>query len=163
MTGQWEQYVEQAAETMWESFRPGVWPRDNGVLEPIPAWADCAEAERESCRDEVRAALVVVGPLIAEDTRVRMVTAAAEIVKREGVEDVRAKIVADMRWLAEARKEYCQRCPEHQGDMHDMGPTALAVHDDHDAAERLADILDGSPNWKGWLPSWRWDEWEARQ
>lgn len=85
MTGRWEQYVEQAAETMWESFRPGVWPRGDGVLEPIPTWAECAEAERESCRDEVRAALVVVGPLIAEDTRVRMVEAAAEIVKREGL------------------------------------------------------------------------------
>lgn len=84
MTGQWERYVEQAAEAMWESFRPGAWPRGDGALEPIPAWADCAEGERESCRDEVRAALAVVGPLIAEDTRVRMVEAAAEIVKREG-------------------------------------------------------------------------------
>lgn len=84
MTGQWEQYVEPAAVAMWELFRPGFWPRDDGVLEPIPAWADCAEAERESCRNEVRTALAVVGPLIAEDTRVRMVEAAAEIVKREG-------------------------------------------------------------------------------
>lgn len=78
-----EKYVEAAAEAMWESFRPGFWPRGDGVLEPIPAWADCAEAERESCRGEVRAALAVVGPLIAEETRERMVAAAARAVERE--------------------------------------------------------------------------------
>jgi len=87
MSNQWEQYVEPAAEAMWESFRPGVWPRGDGVLEPIPAWADCAETERESCRGEVRAALAVVGPKIVEDTKQRLVEAAARAIVRETVED----------------------------------------------------------------------------
>lgn len=86
MSNQWERYVEPAAEAMWESFRPGFWPRGDGVLEPIPAWADCAEEERESCRGEVRAALAVVGPMIVEDARCRMVEAAARAVEREAAE-----------------------------------------------------------------------------
>jgi hypothetical protein len=133
VTGQWEQYVEAAV------------------------------AELELYPPDVERVVAFVGPLIAEGTRVRMVEAAVEIMEREGVEDTRAAIISDLRWLAEARKEYCQRCPEHQGDMHDMGPTALAVHDDHDAAERLADIIEGTNEAKGWLPSWRWDEWRSRQ
>lgn len=83
MSGPWEQYVEPAAEAMWESFRPGVWPRGDGILEPIPAWSDCAEEERESCRDEVRAALGVIGPKIVEDTTQRLIEAAARAVERD--------------------------------------------------------------------------------
>lgn len=158
----WEQYVDPAAEAMWESFRPGVWPRGDGVLEPIPAWADCAEEERESCRGEVRAALAVVGPLIAEDARERLVEAAARRVQADPPVDVRAQIVADLRYLATARKDYCNRCPEHQGDMMQMTPTEVGVHDGHATASWLADIIAGANDAKGWLPSWRWDEWEAR-
>lgn len=69
--------------------------------------------------------------------------------------------VKRLRFLAEARKDYCHHCPEHQGDMHTMGPLALAVHEEHASASWLADILEGTNDAKGWLPSWRWAEWEA--
>lgn len=82
--------------------------------------------------------------------------------ERRSAEDLRAKIVSDLRYLAEARKDYCGRCPEHQGDMMQMTPTEMGVHDGHATAAWLADIVEGSNDAKGWLPSWRWDEWEAR-
>jgi hypothetical protein len=71
----------------------------------------------------------------------------------------RAKAIADLRFLAEARKEYCQKCPESQDEMRDMEVTALAVHEEHATATWLADILEGTNTAQGWLPSRRWDEW----
>lgn len=155
MTGQWEKYIGDAARAGHDAFFATERYGDNGELAPVKrndVWRATAEAM-----------LAAVAPLIEQDTRERLVAAAARAVEREGCEDPRAKIVSDLRWLAAARKEYCLRCPEHQGDMQAMGPTALAVHDDHDAAERLAGIVEGTHSARGWLPSWRWDEWEARQ
>lgn len=43
-----------------------------------------------------RAILEVVGPLIAEDTRVRMVEAAVKIMEREGFEDQRAQVAEEI-------------------------------------------------------------------
>lgn len=71
----------------------------------------------------------------------------------------REVVVEALRFLAAARKEYCHRCPEHQGDMAAMSVTDLAVHEEHATADWLADIIAGSNDAKGWLPSWRWDEW----
>jgi hypothetical protein len=73
--------------------------------------------------------------------------------------EARAEVVAELRLLAAARKDYCHRCPEHQGDMAAMSPTDLGVHDNHATAEWLADIIEGTNAGHGWLPSWRWDEW----
>jgi hypothetical protein len=75
---------------------------------------------------------------------------------------IRKQVAEDLRFLAAARKDYCARCPEHQGDMHEMGNMALAIHEEHMSASWLADIIDGKNDAKGWLPSWRWDEWKAR-
>lgn len=97
----------------------------------------------------------------AEEARMRMVEAAKRAVESE--DDPRAAIVSDLRFLAEARKDYCHRCPEHQGDMNEMGPMALAVHEEHATALWLADIVEGTNTARGWLPSWRWSEWTARQ
>lgn len=72
MTGQWEQYAEPALLALWqERFGPGVRVHEFG-----PEMQECV-------RDEVRAVLATVGPLIAEDTRVRMVEAAARAVERD--------------------------------------------------------------------------------
>lgn len=143
---QWEQYVAPAMHAMLDCDHNGI-----QCYSPKPI------------DETVRAVLAAVGPRIAEDTRDRLIAAAGKAVEREQPIDVRAKIVADLRFLAAARKDYCQRCPEHQGDMHEMGPTALAVHEDHSAAAWLADILEGTNDAKGWLPSWRWDDWEWRR
>jgi hypothetical protein len=80
-----EKYVDHAAEAGWESIRPTYWvdAKDDGTYEAVPCWADADEADKESCRKVVRAELAVVGPLIAEDTRERMVAAAARAVERE--------------------------------------------------------------------------------
>jgi hypothetical protein len=75
---------------------------------------------------------------------------------------IRREVAEDLRFLAEARKDYCHSCPEYQGDMHEMGPMALAVHEEHASATWLADIIEGKNDARGWLPSWRWDEWTAR-
>jgi hypothetical protein len=85
MTDQWEKYVEQAAEAGWESIRPTYWvdAKDDGMYEAVPCWAEADEADKESYRKIVRAELAVVGPLIAEDTRERLVAAAARAVERE--------------------------------------------------------------------------------
>ena len=77
--------------------------------------------------------------------------------------EVVEEIIADLRFLAEARKDYCARCPETQNEMRDMTPTELGVHDGHATAAWLADILEGTNTGHGWLPSWRWDEWVERQ
>lgn len=72
MSGQWEKYVEPMMAAAWrERFGPNI---------PLSEFGP----EMEECvRAEVRAVLDVVGPLIAEDTRVRMVAAAGRAVERD--------------------------------------------------------------------------------
>jgi len=70
-----------------------------------------------------------------------------------------------VRWLAKARAEYCHLPHEDQRALinsiieGDRGTQAL--HTQHETAEQIADMLDGSNDGMGWLPSWRWDEWAA--
>ena len=75
----------------------------------------------------------------------------------------RARVVADLRFLAKGRAAYCFRCPQTATEMQGMSPSEIAVHAEHEAAEWLANILAGSNDGKGWLPSWLWDAWEARE
>lgn len=65
----------------------------------------------------------------------------------------RARIIAELRWLADKREEY----------KTDVFPQ---IQEQADTARQLADILErhepvseGGTGW-GWLPSWRWDEWD---
>lgn len=128
------------------------------------AMADTWMGEQVDCADIGSLLAPVVDRLLAaraEEARMRMVEAAKRAVEKE--DDPRAAIVSDLRFLAEARKDYCHRCPEHQGDMNEMGPMALAVHEEHATALWLADIVEGTNTARGWLPSWRWSEWTARQ
>jgi hypothetical protein len=56
------------------------------------------------------------------------------------------RAIEDIRWLALARDDYDDpRVREHT-----------------DAARLVADILASDNEGYGWLPSWRWDEWEDR-
>jgi hypothetical protein len=77
--------------------------------------------------------------------------------------DERTALVADLRFLAASRAEYCRSCPKSQADMHAMSVPELAVHEEHKAAEWLANIIENDTGAPGWLPSWRWGEWEARR
>lgn len=70
----------------------------------------------------------------------------------------RQRLAAELRNLGAWRREYC-RCPKTAPDYHDMAPLTLAVHEEHTAAEWLADIIEGVNDGRGWLPSWRWDDW----
>lgn len=70
MSGQWEQYVEKAAEAQEQFWAPLRGHTD------YPDEIDFGLA---------RAVLAAVAPLIAEDTRTRMVEAAGKIVEREGL------------------------------------------------------------------------------
>lgn len=71
----------------------------------------------------------------------------------------RQQIAAELRKLGEYRREYCHSCPQTAADYHAMDPIALAVHEEHTTAGWLADIVEGTNDAKGWLPSWRWDDW----
>ena len=56
------------------------------------------------------------------------------------------RAIEDIRWLASARDDY-----------DDAG-----VREHTDTARLVADILASDNDGYGWLPSWRWDEWEDR-
>jgi hypothetical protein len=73
------------------------------------------------------------------------------------------KIVAQLRFLAAARRDYCHSCPQTATDFHKMDAMALAVHEEHESASWLASIIEGSNDARGWLPSWRWSEWEDKR
>jgi len=60
--------------------------------------------------------------------------------------EVRASVLADMRWLADARDGYTDERVQFQ--------TA--------SVRQVADIIDGTNDGFGWLPSWRWEAWTAR-
>lgn len=80
MTGQWEPYVEPAAA----AIDPDVFD------EADPHRGSLAyEFRREVACDTARRVLAVVGPLIAEDTRERVVAAAGRAVQRECSTDER--------------------------------------------------------------------------
>lgn len=88
----------------------------------------------------------------------------AGLVKRHETREARAirrQVAEELRQLGEWRREYCHACPQSQGDYHAMDPMALAVHEEHETARWLADIVEGKNDAMGWLPSWRWGEWTA--
>lgn len=64
-------------------------------------------------------------------------------------QEVRKKIASDLFWLSAGRGEYDdERCAR-----------------ESNAARILAKIVQGEDEFasKSWLPSWKWDEWEARK
>jgi hypothetical protein len=68
MSEQWEKYVEAAADAI--TYHPGNRTGTPDSRHPVSQMI-------------ARSVLAVVGPMIAEDTRVRMVEAAARAVQRE--------------------------------------------------------------------------------
>lgn len=72
--------------------------------------------------------------------------------------EVKADVVAQLRWLAAARAEY-DHIPE--GGYHSATASDQLVHHEHRGVSGVADILEGISDGMGWLPSWRWDEWQV--
>lgn len=90
-----EKYVGQAAEALARSTAH--------VAPTTHPWEGMSKSAKD--RNEIHAAAVLeaVGPLIAEDTRERMVAAAGRAVEREGCEDAADK----------ARREYAAMDDRH--------------------------------------------------
>lgn len=83
--GQWEPFVERAARAGHDAFFTTEQHDDSGNLIPVPremVWSTVA-----------RAVLATVGPLIAEDTRERMVAAAAAAIEREQPADAQDRTI----------------------------------------------------------------------
>lgn len=75
MSGPWDKYVEPAAEALGKAT---AW-----IAPTTHPWEGMSEQAKDRNRMHVEAVLDVIGPLIAEDTRDRMVAAAAAALERE--------------------------------------------------------------------------------
>lgn len=72
----------------------------------------------------------------------------------------RERIIAQLRFLSRARREYFRgEEPEHSGELDAMQTSDLLVWSESRTADQLAAVLAGVNDAKGWLPSWRWSEW----
>jgi hypothetical protein len=92
VTGQWEQYVDAVElHPSGECVQGNCRKRD--IAAPLAPLV----------HDMIQAAVVTVAPLIAEDTRVRMVEAAVTIMEREGFDGGRAKIAEEIAQAIEAQ------------------------------------------------------------
>lgn len=61
--------------------------------------------------------------------------------------------------LADGRAEYFHGAePEHQGDLQSMRFDELILWVEREASRQIRDIVAGTNDGKGWMPSWRWDE-----
>jgi hypothetical protein len=74
MTGQWEKYVSAGAEAVDPAAFDRTIENHDGYVRQF---------RRDKASGQARAVLAVVGPLIAEDARVRMVEAAGRAVERD--------------------------------------------------------------------------------
>lgn len=71
-------------------------------------------------------------------------------------------VAARLRFLAAARREYFHGSePETSTDLDRMDSAQLMIWTQVRSAEQLANIIEGTDDAKGWLPSWRWSEWES--
>jgi hypothetical protein len=69
------------------------------------------------------------------------------------------QFVALLTVLADGRAEYFHgKEPEHQGDLQSMRFDELIIYAEREAARHIRDIVAGTNDGKGWMPSWRWDE-----
>ena len=71
--------------------------------------------------------------------------------------------IDDIRWLAAARAEYVSATglPTAE-EYHELSHVERRVYEEVTAAEHVADILAGTNDGAGWLPSWKWDTWRER-
>jgi hypothetical protein len=65
-----------------------------------------------------------------------------------------------LRWLASARAEYIGQPFETVEEYFKLTPTMQSIAREVMTARQLADILEGKNDAYGWLPSWKWENWE---
>lgn len=66
-----------------------------------------------------------------------------------------------LRWLADARAEYVDGPFETVEQFHSLSPTMQIIAREVIITRMLADILEGKNDAEFWLPSWKWDDWDA--
>lgn len=71
-------------------------------------------------------------------------------------QEERAAIVAELNRLGEGRMDYVHVKVEHAGHIEAMAPMQAVIYGEAEGAKRLARIVSGELDDKGWLPSWRW-------
>lgn len=75
-----------------------------------------------------------------------------------------AQAIADTKWLAEARAQYSSfRETGNVADYFALSEPERAIHNQVVTARQVADLLSGDDDGMGWLPSWLWEDWEARR
>lgn len=65
-----------------------------------------------------------------------------------------------LRWLADARAEYVDGPFSTVDEFHRLSPTMQSIAREVMTVRLAADMLDGINDAFGWLPSWKWDEWD---
>lgn len=136
--------------------------------------SEVTEQEWDALVSKAKAAIQRIDDigLIVDDPNTLLASTVVDAVLPEFdrmIERVRAeereRLIGNLRWLAKSRAEYC-RLPHADEDAairayHESSRLMQVLHDEHTTAEAIADLLDGSNDGMGWLPSWRWDEWRA--
>jgi hypothetical protein len=116
----------------------------------IRTWPeDEAEAYREERFEAGRRAARALWLQKAADALLEMSLPEGEAAAAapEGYDAGYQRAIADIRWLADARDEY----------------DSEAVRPNTHTARHIADILEGTNDAFGWLPSWKWDGWDERR
>lgn len=77
---------------------------------------------------------------------------------------VMARMVADLRWLAEARSDYLKTSSDPEIAEQVRVSNAIADLAENPTTTLLFNIIDGDQEAAhSWLPSWRYAEWDQRQ
>lgn len=66
-----------------------------------------------------------------------------------------------LRWLADARAAYINGPFDTPKEYFALSPSMQNIASEVLTARILADILEGKNDAYGWLPSWKWEDWEA--
>lgn len=135
--------------------------------EPAPPTGDAAAAlalldefTASGPRDPQNPAPTLRLVLDALEASVRGLSAQVEGSKAAGY----AQAIDDARWLAEARAGYSSfRETKNAAEFFALSDPERAIHTQVVTARQIADLLAGDDDGMGWLPSWKWDEWEERR
>jgi hypothetical protein len=74
-----------------------------------------------------------------------------------------ARAIADLRHLADARAAYVHFDMDAVRHWDQLTSSDRTLMTQVQTTRQLASILDGTDDARGWLPSWRWDEWDERR
>lgn len=136
------------------------------ALTPVPDLEETPEeqpeAEGPSIDDDTREQFREAG---LDDDQIDAILPVLSAIHTHGYNfgryQARADVAEDLRFLAEARADY-DRGTAPEPDQMDDAQKAACIRAEHVAAGWLAGIIEMSKAPAGWLPSWRWAEWQQR-